>query len=94
MTPLRDYFESKVTIGNLLTIAVFIIGGVAGYTRLESQVANLQTSFKDHNIQQAIERNEYVRKDVQNERNKFIDQQLSEIKERLDEILRAVKAVQ
>ncbi len=85
------YFNWQITFGNILTILVFVVGGIAGYARLEEQVSNMARDLEEHKVNQQIEMKELVRRDVQETRNSFIDQQLKNITEKLDKILTEIR---
>jgi hypothetical protein len=89
--PLKKMFEMKITVGNLITIALIIVGGLIGYTRLEDQVNTIIDDYHEHKTIQIMEQQNFVRKDVQETRNRFIDQKLDMIQDRLDAIYDAVR---
>ncbi len=87
-------FELKVTVGNLITIAILCVGGITGYIRLENKVEMVISEFIEHKVAQAEESKAYVRKDVQETRNQFIDRQLERIQNQLNDILIEIKRIQ
>lgn len=88
---LKKAFSWQITFGNLLTIAVFIIGGLIGYVRLEERVNLMAKDLTEHKSAQTAQMNEFVRRDVQETRNSFIDRQLATMQEKLDKILQLVR---
>lgn len=84
-------FDWTITFGNLLTILVFIAGGIIGYVRLEQRVNAMAIELAEHKTEQTALMHEYVRRDVQDTRNSFIDKQLAEMKDLLQKILTEVK---
>jgi hypothetical protein len=80
-------FDWQVSLGNILTILIFIISGFVYYTRLEDQVSAIIREFAEHKNVQNYEMTQVVRKDVQDTRNRFIDQQLNDINDKLDKLL-------
>ena len=91
--PQRRLFDWTVTFGNILTIGVFIIGGVLGYARLEEQVTAMRLELTEHKTLQTEQLKEFQRRDVQDTRNRFIDESLVQIKEQLAAVLKEIKRI-
>jgi len=88
--PKKQIFDWSITFGNVLTILIFIVGGIVGYIRLQERVDMMSRELMDHKRYQQSEMREFVRKDVQDTRNSFIDRQLQSMQEKLDKIIQLV----
>lgn len=87
----KPLFEPSFTIGNIITIITFLVGGLIGYVRLSDKVDLIAAQLYEHKVQQTKTEDSYVRRDVQETRNRFIDQQLSEMNSKLDTLLKEIK---
>lgn len=79
MTPPR-WLEMKITIGNLLTMTVLVIGFIVGYVRLQDdQVAlwrehnTLATAVKDHVLKDDIKFGQLASKETREMRDRAVD---------------------
>ncbi len=90
---IKQYFDFRINLATVLIVAGAFFTFLTGYTRLQDQVTAMRQEFVDHKVLQSAEAQLYVRKDVQDTRNQFIDRQLQEIKVTLGEILRELKRV-
>lgn len=88
---IKKNFSWQITFGNILTIIIFVIGGLLGYARLEERVNQMARDLADHKQQQINQMNELVRRDVQETRNSFIDRQLEDMQIKLDKILQLMR---
>ncbi len=61
---------------------MIIVGAIVGYATMRADNDTTRTKLDDHILAQSS----YVRKDVQDTRNNFIDKELANIEKRLDNI--------
>lgn len=83
---LKDRVEFKITIGNILTIIMIIGGAIFTYATSQSQNDSTKAQLAIHMTDQRSDLAKFVLKDVQDTRNKFIDQELSSIDKHLESI--------
>jgi len=86
-----NIFDWRISFGNIITIIVLLISLAIGYTRLEDKVSDIAADLSEHKYEQADDMRQFVRKDVQDTRNIFIDKQLNDIQNKLDQIIKLVK---
>jgi len=89
--PTRKVFDWQISFGNIITIITLLISLAVGYTRLQEKVSIIATDLSEHKYDQAHQMNQFVRKDVQDTRNAFIDKQLYDIQVKLDQIIKLVE---
>ena len=90
-TQTREVFNWQISFGNIITIVILLISLAVGYTRLQERVSIISTDLSEHKYDQAHQMDNFVRKDVQETRNAFIDKQLDDIQTKLDQIIKLVK---
>ena len=78
------WIDWKITFGNIITIAVLLIGGIIGFQKLAVRVETLTEELHEHKVQQESDNAFFVRKDVQDTRNRFVDEKLDRIERKLD----------
>ena len=70
MTPLTPserfskYFDVRINLGTIFLLGAAILGFIAGYTRLQDEVAGLRQELAAHKAQQMQETVLYMRKDA------------------------------
>lgn len=80
------WFELKITLGNILTVLVLLAAGYAGYVELRTNYANLDREFRQHEAYDDKRFADYATKDSREMRDKWVDDKLSEILERVKSI--------
>lgn len=73
------WLDPKVTLGNIVTIVRVLIALAVGYTKLTATVDRIASELREHKQQQSVEASEFVRKDVLDTRNRFIDERLDDL---------------
>lgn len=90
---LRELYDPKITLGNIITLTVIIISFLAGYVRLqvrqeilESEVAAQTRKFKEHEEYDDKRFADYATRESRMQRDKQVDATLSEILDRVKRI--------
>jgi len=81
---LNRYIEGKVTWGNVLTLVIMLVSMGVGYVKLIDRVDIIAKELAEHKMMQMQENAAFVRKDVQETRNRFVDEKLDRIERKVD----------
>lgn len=83
---IKRHIDFKITIGNIITVVMIIGGAIFTYATSVSQNDSTKAQLAVHMTDQRSDLSKFVLKDVQETRNKFIDQELSNIDRHLENI--------
>lgn len=77
------WFELKVTLGNLISMIVWIILAYAGYVELRTNHFNLDRDFRQHESYDDKRFADFATKETRAARDKEVDRVLADINNRL-----------
>ena len=86
MERLKNLFELKITAGNVLTIIILLLAGYEGYVELKANHNNLDREFREHTTYDDKRFELLATKESRDMRDRWVDQQLREILERVKNI--------
>ena len=84
-------FEKKITLGNILTTVVLLVGIVGGYARLSQSHEMMAEKITTLESNAEHLRAQFVRSDIHDYQVRVINEKLEEIKQDVKEIKRFVK---
>lgn len=87
----QHFFEKKITLGNLIQIAVLVVAIVLAYGRMEANQEIIRGRVDQISKEVESARLQFVRADVHTLQIQVIQERLDEIQQDLKEIKKAVK---
>ncbi len=77
------WFEWRITFGNILTILVFLCTIAIGWGQLKAQMEYITENLHSHQVYDDKRFADMASKDSREMRDRWVDQQFSDIKEQL-----------
>ncbi len=92
MAPPR--IEWKINIGHLITLAVLVIGFVAGYAKVQARQDQLERDFHEHEAYDNKRFETYATKDTRAARDQEVNAKFALVLRQLDEANRRLERIE
>ncbi len=92
MTPPR--IEWKINAGHLLTLAVLLVGFVAGYAKVQARQDQLEREFHEHQTYDDKRFESYATKDTRAARDQEVNAKFDLVLRQLDEANRRLERIE